>query len=84
MIRKISRLDRILIERPHLYVKLQPLDPTSAAQVSGKANMTYADLTGTSLFGANLTDADWFETICPDGTKNEGITPCVAAQHNLT
>ena len=57
------------------------------------ANLTDAYLTGAYLEGANLTDAYleganlngvmWFDTTCPDGTKNSGSSPCTAEQLNL-
>ena len=44
------------------------------------ASLFGADLTGASLFDANLTDVSWGNTTCPDGTKNDGTSPCTAEQ----
>ena len=53
-----------------------------------KANLTKANLTGANLTNANLTNANldgatWSRTICPDGSKNDGTSPCTAEQLNL-
>ena len=49
------------------------------------AYLTDANLTGANLVNANLTnavlnDAIWSNTICPDGTKNKGSSPCMVEQ----
>ena len=41
------------------------------------------NLSNANLTGANLTDAIWGNTICPDGTMNSGTSPCTAEQLNL-
>ena len=52
------------------------------------ANMTSVDLMNAKLSKANLTNADlsnamWYNTTCPDDTKNRGSSPCTAEQLNL-
>ena len=47
------------------------------------ARLNGANLTDAHLFGANLTGATWNDTTCPDGTKNDGTSPCTAEQLNL-
>ena len=52
------------------------------------ANLNFANLNGANLWSTNLTDATldgatWNNTICPDGTKNDGTSPCTAEQLNL-
>ena len=52
------------------------------------ANLTNAKLAGANLSGADLTGADlayatWVDTVCPDGTINEGTSPCTREQLNL-
>ncbi len=57
------------------------------------ADLSGADLSGAILIDANLSDANltsanlggamWERTICPDGTLNDGISPCTADQLNL-
>ena len=49
------------------------------------ANLTGAifnntNLTGANFSGATLTNAFWKDTICPDGTLNDGTSPCTAEQ----
>ena len=49
------------------------------------ANLTEAELTNAYLGGAYLkntilTDAIWKNTTCPDGTMNDGTSPCTAEQ----
>ena len=57
------------------------------------ANLNGANLNGAYLAGANLTSANlnsanlnsvfMYNTICPDGTKNSGNSPCTTEQLNL-
>ena len=58
-----------------------------------RTNFTRADFSGADLTGAYLKDADftysvldnviWNNTTCPDGTMNDGTSPCTAEQLNL-
>ena len=58
-----------------------------------RANFAKADFSGSDLTGAYFKDADfaysvlddviWNNTICPDGTKNSGTSPCTPEQLNL-
>ena len=41
------------------------------------------NLTGANFSGATLANAYWKDTICPDGTMNDGALPCTAEQLNL-
>ena len=45
--------------------------------------LSNADLTGANLNGALLTNAEWYQTTCPDGTMNKGFSPCTQEQLNL-
>ena len=60
----------------------------SGAELNG-ANMTdarlyEADMTNAVVYGADLNGANgWFWTTCPDGTYNNGTSPCTAEQLNL-
>ncbi len=47
------------------------------------ANLSGANLASAILDGAELTDAIWVNTICPDGTKNADTSPCTTEQLNL-
>ena len=56
----------------------------AGADLAG-ANLTDANLTATYLAGADLIDANldgarWNYTTCPDGTYNDGTSPCTAEQ----
>ena len=42
--------------------------------------MTLTDLTGANLAGTILDDAGWKNTTCPDGTMNDGTSPCTPEQ----
>ena len=46
----------------------------------GYANLSVADLTEANLNGANMYGANWRGTICPDGTLNDGTSPCTPEQ----
>ena len=63
------------------YGNLTDADLTSA-DLTG-ANLIGANLSNANLTGAELTDAMWGNTTCPDGTKNDGSSPCTAEQLNL-
>ena len=47
------------------------------------ANLSGAFLNGVGLGRANLTGTIWKETPCPDGTMNNGTSPCTPEQLNL-
>jgi len=49
----------------------------------GNADLSGADLTDANLSNAKLNGARWFDTTCPDGTTNDGTSPCTAEQLNL-
>ena len=44
------------------------------------ANLFKANLFKANLFGANLTGVVWGDTFCPNGTLNDGTSPCTAEQ----
>ena len=47
------------------------------------ADLSAADMTAADVAYADFTGAIWNQTICPDGTMNDGTLPCTAAQLNL-
>ena len=44
------------------------------------SDLTGATLTEAVLINTNLEDVTWNQTICPDGTMNEGTSPCTNDQ----
>ena len=47
------------------------------------ANLTHAVLKSATMADANLTGAYFSNIICPDGSLNNGTSPCTAEQLNL-
>ena len=49
----------------------------------GAADLVGANLIEATLTGATLDGAIWNNTTCPDGSQNDGNSPCTAEQLNM-
>ena len=49
----------------------------------GAADLVGANLIEATLTGATLDGAIWNNTTCPDGSQNDGNSPCTTEQLNM-